>query len=82
METETLLYLTIIAAALVVHIVRWVALSRIRELDTQLDKLRAAYLAQVELNHNTNELCATLRRDNERLRGNPKPATKIGRIAP
>jgi len=81
METETLLYLTIIAAALVVQIVRWVALSRIRELDTQLEKLRAAYLAQVERNANTAELCSVLLRDNNRLKANQRPAT-IGRIAP
>lgn len=70
MAIETLLYLTIVAAALVVTIIRWAALQRIHQLETALAKLRVAHVALIERNDDTNELIATLRRDNIRLRAN------------
>lgn len=81
MAIETLLYLTMFAAALVVTIIRWAALQRIHQLETALAKLRVAHVALIERNDDTNELIATLRRDNIRLRANQRPTT-VGRTAP
>jgi cell division protein FtsL len=81
MAIETLLYLTIVAAALVIIIVRHVAFQRVQELDERLNKLHAAYIHLIVQNNKTDELCATLRRDNLRLRANQRPTT-VGRTAP